>query len=189
MKKLDLDIHNIEILEFSKKKKLPISEYFEPVYRGESIGYMSEAGSPGIADPGEELARYAHRAGIIVKPLTGPSSILLALIASGLNGQNFTFHGYLPISKEKRRRSIMSIERESRNNNSTQIFIETPYRSDHLFNDLISTASKSTLLTVASDITSQEESILTLPIYLWKKRKDGVNLQNKQTVFLLLARK
>lgn len=157
-----------------------------PVIAGRDCGLMSEAGCPAIADPGSKLVRAAHRLGIHVAPLVGPSSILLALMASGLNGQSFAFHGYLPIPDAERESSIRALERESLDRSRTQIFIETPYRNDRLFASLVANCRPNTLLCLATDVTGAAESISTQPISDW--RRSPRPLINKQpTVFLLLA--
>lgn len=148
-----------------------------------SIGIISEAGMPVIADPGSRLVRIAHQKGIQVIPLTGPSSITLALAASGMNGQNFTFHGYLPIEKNARRRKIQQLETNSRKNNSTEIFIETPYRNNQMLDDLLKTCHSSTLLCVAVNLTMEDEFICTQSISGWHKKK--TDFHKKPAVFLL----
>ena len=147
-------------------------------------GLMSEAGAPGVADPGAKLVRLAHDSGIQVVPLTGPSSILLALMGSGLNGQEFTFHGYLPLDQEQRIRKIKELDRDSKMTNRTQIFIETPHRNMQLYGDLIKTCSPETLLCIASSLTLPDESITTRPVYKWKNEKRP-SLQGIPAIFLM----
>lgn len=149
-----------------------------------SIGLMSEAGSPGVADPGSNLVQLAHQNNIQVIPLVGPSSILLALMASGLNGQNFAFLGYLPIQKPERKKRIQAIEKLSAQYKQTQIFIETPYRNQSLFEDLLKCCQNNTRLCVACNLTSPEEFIKTQTIKTWKSAKD-IDLHKKPTIFLL----
>ena len=160
-----------------------VSSFLDPLIRGEDAGILSEAGSPCVADPGSLVVRMAHESGIRVVPLVGPSSILLALMASGFNGQQFAFHGYLPIEKHARGKRIREIEQAMRLNNQTQIFIETPYRNQQLFKSILETCNDSTLLCLAVSLTEPGESILSLSIREWKKRKPEIN--RKPTVFLL----
>jgi 16S rRNA (cytidine1402-2'-O)-methyltransferase len=152
---------------------------------GETIGIISEAGCPGIADPGQILVAAAHEINAEVKPLVGPSSILLALMASGLNGQQFRFAGYLPIENHKRYTAIKELESESRKKEMTLVFIETPYRNNQLLDALLKTCMNSTQLCIATDITSSNESIKTKMISDWKKHKP--DLHKKQVIFCLLA--
>lgn len=160
-----------------------IYNFFDEVKVGQNIGLMSEAGIPCVADPGFQIVNLAHQYGITVKPLIGPSSILLALMGSGFNGQQFTFHGYLPIDKNDRRRVILHIENSARKSNQTQIFIETPYRNNKLVADILSFCANNTLLCIATDLTGENEYIKTNSIYQWKKMKP--DLHKKPTVFLL----
>lgn len=163
-----------------------LAQLLQPLYQGHDIGLMSEAGCPGIADPGAALAAVAHHKGIRIVPLIGPSSVLLALMASGLNGQRFTFLGYLPSDKTERLKSIKGIEFDSKKQQATQLFIETPYRNQHMLEDLIATLQPQTKLCVACNITGKEELIVTKPIAEWKKAPLP-DLHKKPTVFLLLA--
>ena len=159
--------------------------YLAPLLAGNNVGLMSEAGCPGIADPGANVVREAHRAAIRVVPLVGPSSILLALMASGLNGQRFTFHGYLPVDRNERVKTITELEQRSRRDDETQIFIETPYRNAALFQALVDTCQRETLLCLAADVTADDEMIVTRTIGEW--RKNIPDLEKRPTVFLLLA--
>lgn len=147
------------------------------------IGILSEAGLPAVADPGAKLVRLAHQKNCQVIPLVGPSSILLALMASGVNGQKFTFHGYLPIDKFERKKAIQKLEQESRREKSTQIFMETPYRNNQLIEDLIQFGQASTLLCVASNLTMDDEFILTQSLKDWAKKK--TDFHKKPAIFLL----
>jgi 16S rRNA (cytidine1402-2'-O)-methyltransferase len=156
-----------------------------PVFNGELVGILSESGCPGIADPGALAVKFAHEQGIQVVPLVGPSSILLALMASGLNGQCFAFQGYLPIKPAESVKSIRVFEKESGKKNQTQIFIETPYRSDAIFQLLIRTLREDTLLCIALDITGEGEEIVTHPVKQWKLIQK--KLSKVPTVFLFLA--
>lgn len=161
-----------------------IPEFLDPCFEGFDVGVLSEAGCPGVADPGAELVSIAHEKNIQVIPLVGPSSILLALMASGLNGQQFAFNGYLPIDKDKRRKEIKRLEKQSADFNQTQLFIETPYRNDTLLNDLVNTLSPQTKICVACDLTLSTEMIKTRTADEWKKIK--VDLHKRPTLFLFL---
>lgn len=155
----------------------------EPLLKGHHVGLLSEAGCPCIADPGQQLVELAHRNNITVVPLVGPSSLLLALMASGLNGQQFRFHGYLPREQQQRRQKIKELEKETIKTGITQLFIETPYRNDHLTADLLAVLEPETLLCIASEIKSTHEFIRTLPIKQWKGNVPAINKKN--TVFLI----
>lgn len=161
-----------------------IRHYLTPLLEGFDIGLLSESGCPGVADPGSKVVALAHQKNIKVIPMTGPSSIILALMASGLNGQQFKFHGYLPSEKEDRIKKIITIENESNKYHETQIFIETPYRNQHIFNDMIDKLQDKTKLCIALDMTSENEFILTKSIKDWK-RETAPDLKNKPCVFLL----
>lgn len=152
-----------------------------PLLAGEDRGLMSEAGCPGIADPGEVLVRRALDAGIRVVPLVGPCSILLALMASGMSGQRFTFHGYLPVDKARRAQAIKALEAQAEN--ATQIFIETPYRSTALFHALLEQCRQDTRVCVAADLTLRSELVLTCTVAEWKKQP--LKLDRRPAVFLL----
>ncbi|MBZ0092268.1 MAG: SAM-dependent methyltransferase [Sulfuricellaceae bacterium] len=156
----------------------------QPMLASRDVGLMSEAGCPGVADPGADLVRLAHNRNIRVVPLVGPSSILLALMASGLNGQGFVFHGYLPAEKEQRIKKLGEIERDSRNRGQTQIFIETPYRNRQMLADILDSCQKVTLLTVAVDITLPTEYIHTRTIADWQKTA-APELHKRPAIFLL----
>lgn len=158
-----------------------------PLLAGHDMGIISEAGCPGIADPGADLVNLAHRNGIRVVPLVGPSSILLALMASGLNGQCFAFQGYLPIDEIERKKSIAALEIESAKRNQTQLFIETPYRNERMFAALLANCQPQTLLCVATDITLASEEIRTYSIAQWRK-KTMPSLNKRPSLFLLLAK-
>jgi 16S rRNA (cytidine1402-2'-O)-methyltransferase len=163
-----------------------LARLLAPLLAGTDVGIISEAGCPGIADPGADLVNLAHRKGIPVVPLVGPSSILLALMASGLNGQRFAFHGYLPIDEQERSKAILVLETESAQRNQTQLFIETPYRNEKLFAALLTNCHPQTLLCLATDITLPDESIETLTISQWKSRAKPA-LNKRPSIFLLLA--
>ena len=162
-----------------------LSPHLRKLKEGRSIGLLSEAGCPAIADPGAALVAAAHRDGIRVVPLVGPSSIMLALMASGLEGQRFAFRGYLPRAPEERKRRIRELEARSRRERETQIFIETPYRNDALLASLLDAASEKTFLCIASDLTLATEKIRTRPISCWRAARHAIG--KKPTVFLLLA--
>ncbi len=153
---------------------------------GRDVGLISEAGLPAVADPGAMLVEVCHRRGIRVVPLTGPSSLMLALMASGLNGQSFAFCGYLPAKAEQRRAAIRNIEKTSARLRQSQIFIETPYRNDAMMSDLLECCLDSTELCIAADITSEGEYIRTLSIARWKKEKTEIG--KRPCVFILLAK-
>jgi 16S rRNA (cytidine1402-2'-O)-methyltransferase len=154
---------------------------------GINIGLLSEAGCPGIADPGAQIVHLAHKKGIRVIPFIGPSSITLALMASGLNGQNFSFSGYLPIKSIERKPALQQLEKLSKLGNTTQIFIETPYRNLSLFDDIINSCLPSTLLCIACNINQPDEFIRTMKIADWKNNTPDIN--KKPVVFLLLSAK
>lgn len=164
-----------------------LAELLTPLLAGFDLGIISEAGCPGIADPGAELVNLAHKNGIRVIPLVGPSSILLALMASGMNGQCFAFHGYLPIAEADRNKMISALESESASRHQTQLFIETPYRNEKLFNALLSQCRPQTLLCVATDISLSTEQIQTRSIAQWKSQP-SLQLNKRPSLFLLLAK-
>jgi 16S rRNA (cytidine1402-2'-O)-methyltransferase len=157
-----------------------------PLIQEQDIGLMSEAGCPAVADPGALLVRRAHELGITVRPLVGPSSLLLALMGSGLDGQHFAFHGYLPTRDPERNARIVELEKESALKRQTQIFIETPYRNLALFAALLTTAKPKTWLCLATDLTLTDESICTRHIREWKSLP-APRIDKRPTVFLLLA--
>jgi 16S rRNA (cytidine1402-2'-O)-methyltransferase len=158
-------------------------EFIKPLLEGLNMGLMSEAGCPGVADPGAVIVKLAHEKGIQVVPLVGPSSILLAMMASGMNGQSFTFHGYLPIEKDEKKSSLKILERISFEKNQSQIFIETPYRNNKLLEDLIQILHPETHLCIATDITLPTEYIKTKKIAAWKK--ETVDLHKRPTIFII----
>jgi len=162
-----------------------IADMAAPLRAGQDVGVMSEAGCPGIADPGAKLVLYAHRHAIRVIPLVGPSSILLALMASGLNGQSFVFHGYLPAADVERKKALRELEQQSRRLKQTQIFIETPYRNQKLLHSILGACASATLLCVAAEITLAGEDIRTMSVAAWKKIPP--QLDRRPALFLLLA--
>jgi 16S rRNA (cytidine1402-2'-O)-methyltransferase len=175
------DLTFIELNEHTQKDS--ISEMLKQMEDGFSVGVMSEAGCPAVADPGADVVEIAQRRGYKVIPLVGPSSILLALMASGFNGQSFAFHGYLPVEQSKRIEKIKFYESRIYSESETQIFIETPYRNNKLLEDFIKTCAPSTRLCIASEITCDEEFIKTLPVKEWAKNKPELN--KKPAIFLM----
>ena len=176
---------NFQLLnEHSAEKDLPA--LIAPLLAGHHVGMLSEAGCPGIADPGATLAALAHRKGIKVAPLVGPSSILLSLMASGFNGQQFTFLGYLPSDKAARVNKLKDIEKHSQRLNETQIFIETPYRNQHMLEDILASCGANTKLCIARNVSLETEFVVSKTIAEWKK-SELPDLHKQPTVFLLLA--
>ena len=171
-----------------KKNKNDINneKYLNPLIKGKNMGLMSDSGNPVIADPGASIVKTAHILKINVKPLVGASSILLALISSGMKGQRFTFNGYLPINSKERIKKLKFLEKKSKKNDETQIFIETPYRNNQLLDLTKRVLSQDTQLSVASCLDSKEEKIISLSISEWKKEE--VDLNKKPTVFLIDAK-
>jgi len=178
-------LHFATLNEHTAANELP--ELLVPLRAGHDVGIISEAGCPGIADPGANLVNLAHRNGIRVVPLVGPSSILLALMASGLNGQCFAFHGYLPIAEAERNKMISKLEAESARLKQTQLFIETPYRNDRMLSALLAQCRPETLLCVATDITLSGEQIRTHSIAQWKSQPMP-QLNKRPSLFLLLGK-
>lgn len=173
---------HIKVLnKFTEAREIP--EFLTPSSQGYDIGIISEAGCPGIADPGADVVRIAHEKDIQVVPLVGPSSIPLALMASGMNGQNFAFNGYLPIDTAERKSAIKRLEKISRDSGQTQLFIETPYRNDKLLAELINVLHPNTRLCVACDITLSTEYIATKSAADWKMTK--VELHKRPAIFIL----
>ena len=160
-----------------------ILTYLDPILEGITMGVISDAGCPGVADPGAEIVKMAHRKNIVVRPLVGPSSILLALMSSGLNGQNFAFNGYLPIDKSKRQKEIKKLEKKSYDYNQSQLFIETPYRNDQLLQDLLKILDRNTEVCVACDISLPTEYIKTFTVQQWKKIK--LDLHKRPAIFII----
>lgn len=162
-------------------------EFKAHLLAGKNIGIISDAGCPGVADPGQYLVEIAQQVGAKVHPMVGPNSILLALMASGMNGQHFQFSGYLPIDRSERKKAIQALEADSRKRNCTQIFIETPYRNRQLVEDLISVCQADTRLCIAVDITSQKESIRTKKLSGWKTAISTLDLHKRPAIFLMQA--
>lgn len=174
----------IEILELNKHQPLQdINKYIQLLKAGKDMGILSEAGCPGIADPGADIVQYAHKNNIPAIPLVGPCSFLLALMASGFNGQNFAFHGYLPIDKQERKQAIRQLETTAYQSSQTQIFIETPYRNEVMLEALLETCRPTTWLCIGKDITAPQGWIRSLTIEHWKNNKP--HLHQVPSIFLL----
>lgn len=159
------------------------TKMIQPCMEGINVGLMSEAGCPGVADPGAVIVKLAHEKGIQVVPLVGPSSILLAMMASGMNGQSFAFNGYLPIDKNDKKVAIKNFERISFEKNQSQLFIETPYRNNKFIEDLLQTLQPNTHLCIAADITLETEYIKTMQVAAWRKEK--IDLQNRPAIYVI----
>ncbi len=188
LKKVDrtINIDALQFYELSKKVEDNINEQLEflsVANKGENIALLSDAGLPAIADPGEQVVLLAHQMNIRVVPLVGASSIILALMASGLNGEQFTFHGYLPIPKKERQQAIKRIELQSLQNQAAQIFMETPYRNQQIMEALLKTCKASTFLCVACNLTTEAERIQTKTIEHWQKTT--YNFHKQPAVFVL----
>ena len=180
--------YNIEFHQLNKHTSgEEIFEILRPLKAGKDVGILSEAGAPAVADPGAKLVKKAHQNGIRVVPLVGPSSILLALMASGFNGQSFAFHGYLPLDARPRKQMIQQLEGESRRHDRTQIFMEAPYRNNDLLKSILETCSDTTRLCVAVDITLPEEQIISKEIGHWKKSRKP-DLNKRPAIFLLYGK-
>ena len=180
------NINELTFYELNKHTELnDVLNYLTIVEKGENIGIISEAGNPGIADPGSEVIKAAHKKNLKVIPLVGPSSILLALIASGMNGQNFSFNGYLPIKQPERIQKIKFLEKRSLLENQSQIFMETPYRNMKLLEDILNNCRNNTNLCIATDITLKTEFIKTKSIFDWKKQRPEIN--KRPTIFIIQA--
>jgi 16S rRNA (cytidine1402-2'-O)-methyltransferase len=162
---------------------LEVQHYLDVCLQGVNVGLLSEAGVPAVADPGASIVMLAHKKQIKVVPLVGPSSIMMAMMSSGLNGQNFAFNGYLPIDKNERKKRIKQLEKLSFDKNQSQLFIETPYRNEKMFADLLVTLSDETLLCLAVNITLSNEYINTMPVRLWKNEK--LDLHKKPAIFII----
>lgn len=174
---VELDKHN--------PQNQDLMTYLGEALNGNDIGLMSEAGTPCVADPGALIVELAHQVGIQVVPLTGPNAMILALMASGFNGQSFCFHGYLPIKNPERAQKLKSLERQSFANNETELFIETPFRNNAMIDDIIKNCRPNTMLCVASDITTPDEKIVSKPISEWKNIRHDWN--KHPAVFLLFS--
>ncbi len=180
----EINIDSLTFFELNEHTAVEeIPSFLDKVEQGMDAAIISEAGVPGVADPGASVVRVAHEKGIRVVPLTGPSSILLALMASGLNGQSFCFHGYLPVKRSERIRKIRDLEQVAIRSEETQMFIEAPYRNDALLSDILDSCNSSTLLCIAADITLESEFIITKTCGAWKKKKPA--LHKRPVLFLL----
>ncbi len=186
LKKMDKEIVIDNYEWFTMTNENPnINSFKQKLKEQKTIGIISEAGCPGIADPGQQLVHIAQELNIEVKPLVGPSSILLALMASGMNGQQFKFNGYLPIKNHDRNKAIRELETESAKKNCTQIFIETPYRNNQLIDALLNNCQLTTKICIAVDLTSDKEFIKTKTVADWKKDKPDIH--KRPAIFLLYA--
>tara|TARA_R110001632_G_scaffold43376_6_gene110102 strand:+ start:102904 stop:103608 length:705 start_codon:yes stop_codon:yes gene_type:complete len=175
---------SLTIMKLDKyAEELETRTFLDACDRGISVGLLSEAGVPAVADPGATIVKLAHEKGIKVVPLVGPSSILMALMASGMNGQNFAFNGYLPIDNSERKKAIKDLEKLSKEKNQSQIFIETPYRNEKMFTDLKSALTPGTLLCIAVDITLPDEYIKTYSIAEWKSQSP--DLHKRPAIFII----
>jgi len=181
----EIVIDSFEWYAIHKAEQEQINTFRQKIKEGKNIAIISEAGCPGVADPGQLLIYEAQKMDVIIKPLVGPSSVLLALMASGLNGQRFGFEGYLPIDNVERNKKIKQLEEESSKKNCTQIFIETPYRNNKLLESVLQICKLSTLLCIASEVTSPNEWIRTKTVAEWKNEK--TDLHKKPVIFLLLG--
>lgn len=183
-----LNIHELDIRVLDEhSKREDINDLLQPLIEGHNVGLMSDAGMPGIADPGSLVVKECHKFGIKVVPFVGPSSIFLALSASGMNGQKFCFHGYLPRDPNRRKEKIRQLERESMRKNVSQIFIEAPYRNESLIKDLLNVCRPNTELCIAVDITGDKEYIKTQNISDWRLAKE-FNILDIPTTYILLAK-
>ncbi len=180
------DFDEVKFFELNKHtERIEINSFLKPLLNGNNIGLISEAGTPCVADPGSEIVKLAHELNVDIVPLVGPSSIILALMASGFNGQSFVFHGYLPIDKKHRINKIRELENNAYKLQQTQIFIEAPYRNNQLFQAIIENCSNETLVCIAVDITNTKtEFIKTKNVNEWRKNKLP-DLHKKPVVFLL----
>ena len=182
------DIRACELVVYDKRtKRKDLQSFLSAVPEGEDIGLLSEAGCPGIADPGALAVQVAHQLGWDVIPITGPSSILLALMGSGFSGQQFAFHGYLPIEKEERIKKIRHLENDSSRYGQSQIFMETPYRNDAMVDAVVNSCHDSTKFCIATDLTASTQEITTRTIAEWKKEIPSI--RKRPSVFILYAGK
>ena len=187
LKKLNLNqsLQELNIVEHSKKSSLvSIEDYLKPVFAGENLGLLSDSGTPCIADPGALIVSKAHELNIKVTPLVGPSSIILSLMASGFNGQNFCFHGYVPIEENKKANFFKEIQKNIKAKQETQIFIETPYRNNKLLTDILKIDNESIKLCVANNLTDTDQVIVSKSLKEWRQNKTP-DLSKKLCVFLL----
>ena len=183
---IERKIEELEFVELNEHttSAADIERMLKPIIEGRSAGVISEAGVPGVADPGADIVALAHRCGVRVVPLVGPSSILMAMMASGQNGQSFAFVGYLPIKEPERGRALKNLERRAMQERQAQLFIEAPYRNVKLFDTLIKSLAPNIRLTVAADITAADELIVTRSISEWRSQKMP-NIEKRPTIFIL----
>ena len=183
----DNPLQELQLEELNEHTKADaLDRLLAPLRAGNDVGLLSEAGCPAVADPGADLVALAQKEGIRVAPLIGPSSLLLALMASGLNGQRFAFQGYLPAKDGERSKALQDLESESRKRKQTQLFIETPYRNRAMYDAILQACQPTTRLSVATDLTLPGESVVTRTIQQWKKQTPP-EIERRPTVFLLLA--
>ncbi|MDR3323025.1 MAG: SAM-dependent methyltransferase [Zoogloeaceae bacterium] len=184
---MPVPLQNLQLAELNEHTpKTALASLLQPLRDGHDLGLISEAGCPAVADPGADLVALAQAQNLRVIPLVGPSSLLLALMASGLNGQQFAFHGYLPAKEEARKTAIRQLEKESRDKRQTQLFIETPYRNPALFAALLQHGQPTTRLCLATDVSLATERIRTLSLHEWR-RQPPPDIDRRPTVFLLLS--
>ena len=189
LKKMEIPTPQSELKLHILNKRTEDTElagFLKSCENGKSIGVISEAGCPGVADPGADVVHIAHQRGIKVMPLVGPSSILLALMGSGMSGQSFSFHGYIPIDRSDRKKKLKELERLSIQHKQTQLFIETPYRNDKMFEDLLQVLNPRTMLCVACELTLDTQELKTLSVEQWKKTKNP-NLHKRPSIFLIYS--
>lgn len=186
IKKICPEKSQSELILFPLNKHTPkenLMSFLQPCKEGFSVGILSEAGCPAVADPGSEMVSLAHRNSVRVMPLVGPSSVLLSVMASGLGGQNFAFNGYLPIDKSERKSTLKRLEKRAKDENQSQIFIETPYRNEKLFQEMLQVLQKDTQICVACDVTLPTEFIRTFSVFQWQKQK--TDLHKRPTIFII----
>lgn len=186
LKKVDrtIDIDVIQFCEIGKNANYnEVASFFDEHSKKMDIGVLSESGCPGVADPGADIVAMAHRKQVQVVPLIGPSSLLLSLMASGFNGQRFTFHGYLPVQKAERAKALKSLELQARKQKETQLFIETPFRNMQLLEAILENCHSETLLCIACNLTAADQMVVTKTVSRWKKSLP--NLHKKPTIFLI----
>jgi 16S rRNA (cytidine1402-2'-O)-methyltransferase len=183
----EADINSMEFFTLNKHT-LPetLPSFLDPIAEGHSVGLLSEAGCPAVADPGADIVSLAHKRNICIKPLVGPSSILLALMASGLNGQSFAFNGYLPVDDAQRTKTLRTLERRSADERQTQLFIETPYRNNRMMQTIITACRPATRLCIAADLTASTETVRTLTVAEWKKLPEP-DLRHRPCIFAIYA--
>ena len=181
----EINIDECTFYEINKRTKAhDIPRFLKPLNEGNNVAVISEAGCPGVADPGADVVRLAHERGLKVVPIVGPSSILLALMASGMNGQDFAFRGYLPVKPQERTKALTALEKTIKNSKQTQIFIETPYRNNQLIADVLKSCGPATRFCIAANITGENEFIQSKTVQEWKK-KGTPDLHKQPVIFLL----